>query len=320
LKIHLAFTAGPIGFAAVLALAACQALPASSDVASAPLTSAFPDARAETAQSLLKQNLIYAVGLSDLYILTYPQGQFLQRVKGYGGYSACSDSRGNVFVTQNNQIVELAHGATKPSQVLADPGYLAFSCSIDPTTGNLAVTNNTGSSGSIAVYQHAQGTPEIFSDPAAQSFNYCGYDDAGDLFADGLTPGSYAFQFAELPAGKSSFTAISINKAVGLGQVQWDGAHITLSNSGRPGAVYRLQISGSSATVVGKTRVAGWAPVILPESWIKSGVFIAPAGTYSRSLDLWSYPGGGKSIKTISGFTGHDRLRGVTVSVAQRKL
>ena len=65
-------------------------------------------------------------------------------------YGECVDKAGDVFVadfggnTGTPAILEYAHGGTKPIATLSDPGYYPESCSIDPTTGNLAVTNDGG--------------------------------------------------------------------------------------------------------------------------------------------------------------------------------
>lgn len=175
---------------------------------------------------------------------------------------------------------------------------------MDPETGNLAVTNDTGTAGNVAVYQHARGSPQIYTDPKLALYEYCGYDNIGNLFIDGYAPGTNAFQFAELPEGASSFTNVALTKHVYAGQIQWDGSSITISNRGRPGKIYRLQISGSTATVVGTTRLPGWDPHVLPQSWIKGDTFVAPTDVYSRAIGFWSYPRGGNSIRSISGLPG----------------
>jgi len=60
----------------------------------------------------------------------------------------CVDAQGNVFVPTwqgesgtRGYVYEFAHGGSTPIATLSDPGG-AFGCSVDLTTGNLAVTNN----------------------------------------------------------------------------------------------------------------------------------------------------------------------------------
>ena len=106
----------------------------------------------------------------------------------------CSDKVGNVFITiQGEKIVEYAHGGTKPIATLNDPGYYPNACSVDPTTGDLAVANVSGPTkhrGSLAVYKHARGAPKFFVDPdyEFQTYYFCGYDPMGNVFVDGGDP------------------------------------------------------------------------------------------------------------------------------------
>ena len=54
-----------------------------------------------------KGDLIYAAGFSNTYVLSYAEGKLIAKIDGYGGYSTCSDQRGDVFVTENARIVEI---------------------------------------------------------------------------------------------------------------------------------------------------------------------------------------------------------------------
>jgi hypothetical protein len=71
--------------------------------------------------------------------------------------------------------------------------------------------------------------------------------------------------------------------------------------------IYRLQIRGSQATVVGTTTFKGPAPFgdfsIVPQGrHEKNGAVLIAAGTGDvGSLYFWNYPAGGRSFKKISG-------------------
>jgi hypothetical protein len=56
----------------------------------------------------------------------------------------CSDRAGKVFLTntQDNEIIEYAHGGTQPVQTFfyTSRDFNPYDCSVDPTTNNLAVT------------------------------------------------------------------------------------------------------------------------------------------------------------------------------------
>jgi len=251
------------------------------------------------------QDLIYASteGGGDVYVFSYPQHKLVGTFKGLNWHAngECVDGSGNVFITTSNfdgaqgTIFEFAHGGTEPILSLADPGA-ATSCSVDPTTGNLAVANETddsnpSASGDVAIYSNAQGSPTIYTNPKMSIMFFCAYDSAGNLFVD-----NYYGQFAELPNGGNTFTDITI-KGIGSsddGPLQWDGKHIAVtifSNSAGPMAIHRLKISGATGRIVGTTTLSGRKRFI-GQDWI-SGSTVITFDDNSHRIGFWPYPGGG---------------------------
>jgi hypothetical protein len=108
----------------------------------------------------------------------------------------CVDKQGDVFVPHidTSKIFEYRHAAKKPKAILQDPHELPSDCSVDPKTGNLAVTNTsmpyTGR-GDVLIFPHAKGKPRRYRDPEINSYQFCGYDDRGDLYLDGMSTGSH---------------------------------------------------------------------------------------------------------------------------------
>jgi hypothetical protein len=262
-------------------------------------------------------DLLYAADISGLiYVFTYPQGNpvgVLQEFPLPG--TLCSDDQGNIFVPIGDQILEYAHGGSQPIATLQDvAGAKAYGCSVDSTTGNLAVANiQVGdNSGDVAVFQKAQGSPTIYSDQNILRPLFCGYDNKGNLFVDGLG----ASHFAELPFGSSTFTDLSVRTNDSFGQVQWDGKYITLATR-NAGTIYRLKISGSTTKVISKTRLKGLGFRSNSQSWIEGDAIIATPGTktYNDKVGIWSYPAGGNPALTLMP-RAHAHLLGVTVSVA----
>lgn len=252
----------------------------------------------------------------DVYVFSYPKGTSKGTLTGLVDPAGeCVDGSGNVFVTNTggSNVVEYAHGGTTPIATLKDSGYFPIGCSVDPMTGNLAVTNfsTTGSAqGDVVIYKHARGRPTgHYTDPDTNEMLLCGYDDKGNLFVDGLTQGS-AFSLVELRVGTTTLTPIALNQPIGsAGAVQWDGQHLAIGDQ-TSNTIYRFDISGKQGKMVGSTALAGAVEVF--QFWIQGGKVIGPdAG--AADVGVWKYPDGGTVTKT---FTGVYVPLGATVSKA----
>jgi hypothetical protein len=66
-------------------------------------------------------------------------------------------------------------------------------------------------------------------------------------------------------------------------------------------AIYRLQMSGSTGTVVGTAHFmgSGHGLGLQSQSWIQGNVVIAPARHDSKSIGFWNYPRGGKAFTVV---------------------
>ena len=263
-------------------------------------------------------DLLYATGgCGGTCVLSYPNLKLVGTLSTNGS-GACSDGQGNVFLTEGAEVEEYAHGGTSPIATLNIPGgENARGCSVDPETNNLAVTF-TGSDTDLAIFANEQGTPTQYTTHIGAM--YCGYDDNGNLFIDGLNDQKPAF--AELPKGSSEFTVLSIPESVGApGQVQWDGKYITYESYDQTRQVFQLSISGSEAEIVGSTKFKSMPKRSYP-SWIYSSSVIVPyniRGIRANVIGVWKYPKGGRPIKTIRKFPTFKKrtidFAGVTVSV-----
>jgi len=266
-----------------------------------------------------KKDLLYISdeGADKVYVYSYPKGKLKGALAGFTApRGECVDKTGDVFITNfySHNIIEYAHGGTSPIATLSDPGYAPIDCSVDPTTGNLAVTNygSTGTlSGDVAIYKHAKGSPKAYySDPDIFYMLSCGYDNASNLFVDGATS-SGAFEFAELPSGGSSLQNIKLNQSIEYpGGVQWDGKHVAVGDT-YANVIYQFTISGKKGKKVGSTSLSGASYIY--QFWIQKPKVIGPNDGYPN-VKLWDYPAGGSPIKII---TGLDIPVGATVSVAK---
>jgi hypothetical protein len=279
------------------------------------------------ARDAVSQDLLYvtSLGTDDVYVYSYPQGHLQGRLTGfYQPLGECVDKAGDVFIanTLAGNIREYAHGGTSPIATLSDPDYPG-ACAVDPTTGNLAVTNaNSPTANSfVSIYKGAKGHPKgHYMDPHISVMYNCGYDDSGNLFVDGVTSGS-AFRFAELPRGMNSFRNITLNESISWpGGVQWDGKYIAVGDY--DGAVvHQFTIHGTKGKKVGSTSFGSGAQYV-EGFWIQGSTIVAPdnfiiSGSkgYSNVL-LYKYPAGGNATKVINERRRVSPVYGSVVSLA----
>jgi len=261
-------------------------------------------------------DLIYAVGgCGGTCVLSYPKGKLVGELTGYYGYAACSDSNGDVFISEETEVVEFAHGGTTPIATYDVPDNPPLGCSVDPESGSLAVVNGPF----VAIFPAGSTNPTSYSTLIDASF--CGYDNSGNLFVSGYDGQNYGL--AELPNGSESFKKVSVDQSVGNpGQVQWDGKYMSYEST-KPGqsTISQLSISGSSATVVGQTVLRN-VRKRLTQSWIYKNSIVVPYvshGPTATNIGIWKYPKGGRPTKRISEFGGTkpSGFAGVTISVAR---
>lgn len=296
-----------LAIAAAAAIAGCAAAGTLAPSAGNPQY-ARPGSSAK-AQSLL---YVSSVLTDEVYVYSFTTQQLVQTLQGFKNpYGLCADTKGDVWVVDDGaqQIVEFAHGATSAKATLQDPGEYPEGCAVDPVTGNLAVTNFYAASGngSVAIYAHATGTPEIYSDATIVEYRFCSYDAHGNLFVDGANSAS-AFAFAELPKGSTSFKDITLGHSVEWpGGVQAAGKHVVIGDTDA-GAIYLVK--GPSGNV--KRTVQLGNSNYVNEFWI-AGHTVVAANQDGGNVTYYSYPAGGTPTATID----VQEPFGVTVSAAK---
>lgn len=257
-------------------------------------------------------------GTAQVYVYSYPGYKKRGMLTGFDiPVGECVDETGNVFITDEGAslIFEYAHGGKSPLATLSDPGYMPGGCSVDPKTGNLAVTNYSTVSngqGNVAIYKHASGKPKAYyTDPNIARMFFCGYDDAGNLFVDGADFGSKV-AFGELPSGGTSFRDIHLDQPIqSPAGVQWDGKHVAVGDT-VTSVIYEFVIKGKKGTEVGSTPLVGSANV--GQFWIQQSKVVGPEFT-GADAGIWDYPRGGIAKHTITGF---DSPVGATISMAKK--
>jgi hypothetical protein len=271
-------------------------------------------------------DLLYVGGATNkVSIFNYPSGTDAGTFKAPGQISGmCSDGVGNVFIAANRHekggvagyVYEYAHGGTTPIATLQIPrNELAVACSDDPTSANLAVTINNAKNfvSSVAIYASASKAPLVLKNRNLGTFAQPAYDDSGNLF---VTSGSNVG--AMLAIGSSALTTVTFDVTIGIvGHAQWDGTAFALQSWADPKLgqekqlerIFRIQISGSTATVGKGTRYHNWRARDPGQSWIQGDTLVA---TPDKKVVFWKYPDGGDPFKTLHPATG---AQAITVSV-----
>lgn len=244
-------------------------------------------------------------GANTVVVYSYPALKVVGTLTGFDNVQGdCVDANGNVWIdnTQASQLLEYAHGGTSPIATLNDPGQYPVGCSVDPTTGDLAVSNfysTSGPPGSVSIYKNATGTPATFTPPNFAVVYYLGYDKHGTLYLDGIDSGS-AFLFASFNGKK--FNAITLQQPIGgPGAVQAVGNRIVVGDqTNGNNAAYAFKIEGSTGKLVKTTPLTG-ANDIVQFNIYKNALLGGDLNFNGSTADRFKYPAGGAPKKTVPG-------------------
>jgi hypothetical protein len=288
------------------------------------------------ATDAVTQDLIYVTNYSYVTVYSYPQGKLVGTLNGFKStVGDCIDKKGDIFITNHvfahgeTRIAEYAHAGTKPIAELATKNVGPLGCSIDPTTGNLAISGGgSGTNGAgVDIFQLARGKPSYIRDPQMVFTQFCGFDDNGDLFVAGLKDFSGDPGLAELPKGSRKFVTIRLNAIIDSeGGVQWDGKHLAIGAYVPPGGtnatpvIYQFAIGNGRGTKVGTTTLGNPAHLTSFQFFITRGTVIVPNWYYLNSIEkhnvlFYRYPAGGSPTMTLAKHV--SAPRGVVVSLAQ---
>jgi len=254
-------------------------------------------------------------GTNDVYVYSYPDLKLTGTLTGFHEpQGECSDANGDVYITNTDKrtIIEYAHGSSKRSKLLRDDGGYPLGCAIDPTTGNLAVTNiyDQPGPGEVVIYKNAIGKPKTYYISSEYFYYFDAYDSSGNLYVSGRGPKGGTFELSMLPSGGSSLEAMTLNGGTIYfpGTVAWVGGSLILGdqscNDANTSCLYEASVSGTTATITGSTSLTDSCDVV--EAWVTSSIVAAGNYNYcgsSSNVDLWAFPAGGAPTKTASGVT-----------------
>ena len=199
-----------------------------------------------------------------------------------------------------NQITEY-RVPDKPIKTLSIPNSFPTSCAMN-TSGDLAVGVYDGSGdvggGNVVIFKNASGSGTAYGTPLDEEF-FDGYDNQGNLFADGFTGNRSGFALVELPKGGSKFETIATSNAVQFpGSVQWDGTYVTVFDQ-LSNAFYRYNVSGTKATLKGTVTITGASDCA--QTWIVKQGIVYCADASNDQGEVYKYPAGGSPIAILTG-------------------
>jgi hypothetical protein len=276
-----------------------------------------------------KSDLLYVTnGDYGVLVYAYPRVRLVGTLSGFEGLDGlCADKAGDIFIPSAGlaEIFEYAHGGTSPIATLSDQDGEAHACSVDPTTGTLAVTNIDSLSGSgggnIAIYAHASGNPKIYEDSDFKFYYFDAYDDKGNLFIEGYAnpSGGGEFEFAELPAGSKAFKGIALDTIPELQNgLQWEGTYLAVgtgTDSGESSGdtyIYHVTVHGKIGKTIATTELNESGPTA--GFVIEGSRVIVATGGEIGTTQYFHYPAGGAPTKTF----GDGAPLGAVVSLAPK--
>jgi hypothetical protein len=287
---------------------------------SPPLTQRVMEDRSNRSSSWMatgtaNETLLYIsdIGAETVDVFTYPKGALVGALTGFEEPNGeCVDAKGNVWIadTYALEIVEYAHGGTKPIAKLSDANY-PVSCSIDPTTNDLAATNlqkPAEPQGSVSVYKNSSGTPTVIYSDIEYYPYFCSYDDSGNLYLDGFDNDG-PVTLGELARNSDSITTVATTQEIGWpGGVLWYNKHLNVGDQYAnkfvksepyPNVVYVMKVKDATATVLKTVPLKGGMDVV--EFWISGGTAVGPDAV-NEDVGYWKFPAGGEAFKSLSGF------------------
>ena len=263
-------------------------------------------------------------GTEDVFVYDYKTGALVGTLTDLESpYGQCVDKKGDVWIVSNagGYIVKYARGGTEPLKKLTTDQQ-PVGCSVDPTTGNLAVASFSRSTSSLTTEARRQ----VYHSEFCYPFWAPGYDKAGNLYVEALLYGStkpfgghteqYSDPLAcELPHGGTSLRPVQFNQfsIYYPAGVMWDGKYLTMSDQDYQGksetAIYRVTEDASgNLTAVGHTLLSdGCNGTQVPQPFIvgtkntpvnttEGNSVVGPnvlCGGSGSKFDYWKYPAGG---------------------------
>ena len=273
-----------------------------------------------------RENLLYVSNANNNTVTVY--GLTNHKLVGmlsnvYGVYGVCADTSGNVWAVGYDKVVEYAHAGTKPIRTISAPNTDLYDCAVDPTTGNLAVTNwgvNNWWQGDVLVYAPGSSYPTAYNAEGVWFYYDCTYDAKGNLYVDGWDSYLNGYvavgELAKNGKALKKIPMIPTFQPPLIGGVRWDGQYLAILDWE---SIALYSVKG------GYAHLKGFAPLTtawpIGTFWLvdfgsgKRQIIAPDTAGYNGAVQYWKYPAAGPPIATIT-----QKINGpwgVTVSLAQ---
>lgn len=288
-------------------LAACSSAIQEPSVPGIP----FAGVHAAAPTPAVKHRLLYVSNYNDSRVLVrdYPSGNPVKTLTGFSNpQGMCADTADhNVFITNTGaeNVLEYAYGASSPSKTYGDPNEYPVACSVDPTSGNLAIGNIFGTTtglGGVTICSNPSNC-KTYTQGVLASVYAIAYAGNGDLYVSGLD--SFGFAMAYLRAGGTTWKAVAYSgPAITFpGGMQWDGKYLAVGDQSGPSGysvIYRCKASGASVSCDDRV-VDLKSSTDVAQFFIKPGAkgVVGPASepVEGSGIATWPYPAGGEPSK-----------------------
>lgn len=253
---------------------------------------------------------------ADVDVFSYPKGKLVGQLNVTTDtmFGLCSDAKGDVFVTdydtsqsgESTYVYEYKHGETSPAKTFSDP-FSADACSVDPTTGNLAVANwFTGGSkqdGNVLIYDVGSGKYTTLKYWQIRWYKWCAYDANGNLYVDG--DGGGQTKLAVLRKGHHVWNRINLSDSTFMPySLQANGDELVIANyehSIGPETLAEVKVGRTEGTIVHEVSLKDSGSEYGSDSqFVVQGSRVISGGYPGQDLDVWRFPEGGDALRQIA--------------------
>lgn len=256
----------------------------------------------------VKNRLLYVSDFSAniVQVYNYPsQGTQNPPAGTLTGFSnpqgMCTDSHNDVLIanTGGENVLVYPYGSTSSSGSYSISGEYPVDCSIDRTTGNLAVSDifsPTTGEGAVTICTSTSSCTTYVEPGGLLECYFIAYVPSGDLYVDGIATGTYTFGMTYLPHGSTVWQPATIegSSIVFPGPLQYAGGYLVVGDqSGSSGStLYRCTPSGSVVDCNGGSTVLEGASDVV-QWFIKRGAQgVTGVDNGAKVESTWAYPAG----------------------------